>query len=587
MGCSSSGAAPLAAEAMLMPHGGSDSGHQGGGGAPSAGAKPKLKRALTVEHGALGDVSVDDDGSPSPDLSMDGDRMFPPGYSVLQSHLPASKPGLRRVGSFGGNTPSADSGGAATGIQAVSMKGQKAESPNQDAWIVVRSGTGFSLYGVFDGHGKNGHDVSHYVKVHLPQLILEDPRIGGSSADMVSIMRDAFAKMDAQIIEANKSGKLKAQKSGTTATVALLDHNRRTLTISHVGDSGCAIASGSKWKARYLTPDHKPNLPAESKRIYKAGGAITYDGNCYRVHKKGAGGPQLNMSRSFGDLWGHEVGVISMPDTMQVKVSSADHLIVLCSDGVWEHMSAQDAVDALRQGLQKRPDNAAHELGRAASDLWAERNENGTVDDITVLLVNLQEQPGVTGRDESMASDSGIRAFLRRADSRASFGGNASGEPSSPRASSPKAKATLKRSDSNVSAASNGDGGGGGGSGGAKAGQVRSALKRSGTTTVSHSSPSRALGGRAADARTSDMVSDASRTSDASRASEASRGTDATESDVARRILSGQTSNASEPSGSEDFALDPCLGEFSPKIMQSVAPRPRRPYFVLSEQHGV
>lgn len=528
--------------------------------------KPKLKRALTLEKGMGDDMSCDEDSIVSVrsvDSSEDGgDSPYPAGYVVLQSPSPWKSSG-RRLGSGSGSEC-----GSLPGIQAISMKGQKADSPNQDSWIVVRTGTGYSIYGVFDGHGKAGHDVSHFVKSTLPNIILDDPRLGTPS-QMVQVMTESFAKMAEQIVQANRSGKLKAQKSGTTATVVVHDHAKRMLTISHVGDSGCAIASGSNWKAKYLTPDHKPNLPNESKRIYQASGAIMFDGHNYRIHKKGAYGPQLNMSRSFGDLWGHDIGLTSVPDTVQVKISSSDHLIVLCSDGVWEYLSAQDAVDNLRQNLQRsNPDNAAHELGCAASDQWSEHNESGTIDDITVLLVKLQEQPGCSPekgkflkRSESTVSDAsetGIRAFLKRSDSKASIGSNGSPSPrvktsSQEGAPSPKGKPALRRVDSNVSCASNADG--------SHWPKVRSALKRSATQECGPNPPSPAP--------------------PSSPPGGAGRPRDTFAGDRAQRP------EAMRPAADGDFSVDVSFVESSPKVSPSIRHRSMERYFYLPEHNNL
>lgn len=567
MGCSSSGAAPAQ---RLLPAGGSDR-------AASSSAKPKLKRALTLESGMVDDASGDEESfaTQSADSSSEGgERAFPTECVVLQSS-PPSKPGHRRHGSA--VAPASD-GFALPGIQAVSMKGQKAESPNQDAWIVVRPGNGFSVYGVFDGHGKAGHDVSHFVKSILPKTILDDPRLGKSS-QMVHVMGDAFARMAEQVAQATQSGKLKAQKSGTTATVVVHDHANRMLTISHVGDSGCAIASGSSWKAKYLTPDHKPNLAAEAQRIYKASGAITYDGYNYRIHKKGAYGPQLNMSRSFGDLWAHEVGLISTPDTVQVKVGTSDHLIVLCSDGVWEHMKAQDAVDTLRHAFQRRPDNAAHELGCAASDLWAENHESGTVDDITVLLVKLQEQPGALERgrprqcdslsESSITMDSGgIRSLLRRSDSKASLGSGAQGARASGQSheyASPRAKPALRRADSSVSQGSQGP-------------QVRSALKRSSTQVCAPSRSSLKPCPRAQAA-----CAEACRRGDA----RTGRSDDEATASTADRTLTPSSEIAGAAQESDEDHLLGASGESSPEVSQSVRRRPWGMYFAMPEHSAL
>mmetsp|Transcript_29793 Transcript_29793/g.86443 ORF Transcript_29793/g.86443 Transcript_29793/m.86443 type:complete len:597 (+) Transcript_29793:161-1951(+) len=441
---------------FMSPRSSRDSGGGGTSSQSSSALKPKMKRAPTCAGlGADGedeaDLAMHTFGSIDAfsDMSRDSARRgsMSAEYAVMQSPDVSSKPGLRRGASFAGNTHEATS---FVGIQALSLKGLKAECPNQDSWIVLRSGESWSVYGVFDGHGKFGHVISAYVKGALPRMILDDRRLG--IVDTKIVVTEAFARMTKQVEEANRMGKIPAEKSGTTATVAVHDHNKATLTVAHVGDSGCSIVQGTSFKGKYLTPDHKPNLPSESKRITKAGGSITFDGSTFRVHKKGGNGPMLNMSRSVGDLWGKDIGVCSEPDVIQLKISASDQLLVICSDGVWEHMTAQDVADNLKEGLKKKPTGVAHGLAIAAQDLWNELSD--TSDDITVVLVSLPEQAGAPPEKKSLMkrSESTVGDLLspkmKRSDSRGSVNSE-EGDPGSP-----GPKSALKRTGSTINGGS-------------------------------------------------------------------------------------------------------------------------------------
>jgi len=55
--------------------------------------------------------------------------------------------------------------------------------------------------------------------------------------------------------------------------------------------------------------------------------------------------PGLAMSRALGDQLAHHVGVSSRPDVVQLDLEPADRFLVLASDGVWEFMSSQEAVE--------------------------------------------------------------------------------------------------------------------------------------------------------------------------------------------------------------------------------------------------
>eukprot|EP00928_Gymnodinium_smaydae_P041721 TRINITY_DN28193_c0_g2_i1.p1 TRINITY_DN28193_c0_g2~~TRINITY_DN28193_c0_g2_i1.p1 ORF type:complete len:484 (-),score=68.67 TRINITY_DN28193_c0_g2_i1:100-1551(-) len=279
------------------------------------------------------------------------------------------------------------------GVWITCRKGDKPESPNQDSWCVVRR-PHYSLYGVFDGHGKQGHDVSNFVKDNLLDVIMKDKRL---KTNCVALLQDAYKKVAEMVEAASKRGDIRAQSSGSTATVIIHDHNKRVLFISHVGDSGAAIMR-SKENAQYLTPDHKPNLPGEFKRIYQTGGRVVLDpdGRHYRVYSaKGRGG--LNMSRAFGDLQLQEAGVSSEPQISQVKLSSSDEFFVLCSDGVWEFLPLDEALGIAKRALVSGQ-HPANELAYAASASWRNRADS-YVDDITIVLIDLNPERKLTKGD--------------------------------------------------------------------------------------------------------------------------------------------------------------------------------------------
>merc|ERR1719473_100683 len=121
------------------------------------------------------------------------------------------------------------------GLGFTCRKGLKPESPNQDSWFVMKVDGNFAIYGVFDGHGQKGHDVSNFVKENLPKLIIKDPRF--KTADMPQMLKDVFKKMQNLIVTADRMKKVSAQLSGTTATVAIHDFASNKLTIAHVADS--------------------------------------------------------------------------------------------------------------------------------------------------------------------------------------------------------------------------------------------------------------------------------------------------------------------------------------------------------------
>lgn len=316
------------------------------------------------------------------------------------------------------------------GIGYACKKGLKPVSPNQDSFFVMCVEDMWSIYGVFDGHGRKGHDVSNFVKEFLPKLILMDHE--GLKTDPCKTLRQAFLGTQRMLIEHTKTGKLDASSSGTTSSVILHNHQENVLYCAHVGDSRCVVGS---WKRNVpgcsavdLMQDHKPNLPLEKARIEKMGGEVRKN-PCdvtHRVYVTKERYPGLAMSRALGDLIGYNyAGVSAEPETSirtihlpgpsvresfdlggtdssefdgpgvvpQVSptigddVDTQDLFILLCSDGVWEFMSSQEAVTIAARLPPKRAMQAAEEIARVSWDRWIQHEGGRVVDDITAVLI--------------------------------------------------------------------------------------------------------------------------------------------------------------------------------------------------------
>jgi len=104
-------------------------------------------------------------------------------------------------------------------IGVVCHRGQKSDMCNQDDFFFLAI-EGTLIYGVMDGHGKEGDCVSHFVQTHLPEFLLRDG-IEGLVAESVNIQEkiskaftDVQALMESEIPE-------QCQRSGCTATVLI------------------------------------------------------------------------------------------------------------------------------------------------------------------------------------------------------------------------------------------------------------------------------------------------------------------------------------------------------------------------------
>lgn len=281
------------------------------------------------------------------------------------------------------------------GVGVACTKGLKPEVANQDSFVCICCENSFRLYGVFDGHGKQGHFVSQYVKEQLPKLILES-RLLMEAPDKV--LEAAFERMQVLLEVAMKQERFDCRRSGCTATVALHFVLERKLVVAHVGDSRAvmsSIASSGKDDqrrvAKELTQDHRPDLEVERKRIEAGGGFVRFDGAFnHRVYAadRRVHGPGLNMSRALGDFVAHlHAGVTAKPDVTVWTVGEDDKQLLLCSDGIWEFITSQQACETAAQAGTCT--EAAVLLADLAWTKWRSYDPY-TVDDITAMVIDMQ-----------------------------------------------------------------------------------------------------------------------------------------------------------------------------------------------------
>ena len=91
--------------------------------------------------------------------------------------------------------------------------------------------------------------------------------------------------------------------------------------------------------AERMSYDHRGTDPAEIERV-KASGGVVVDG---RV------GGTLAITRAFGDHSLKKQGCIANPYIKKHQLRSTDKFLVVASDGVWDSMEDQDAVNFCKE----------------------------------------------------------------------------------------------------------------------------------------------------------------------------------------------------------------------------------------------
>lgn len=168
-----------------------------------------------------------------------------------------------------------------------------------------------NLFGIFDGHG--GTDVVKYIKDRLPLIIKQSV---SSASSMNSILTNAFVQIDSELRFYD------SEHTGSTATVITIQHNK--LHCANVGDSHAYLLTKEAFTR--ITAEHKCTDAEEAKRITQHGGTIN----------KGRVNGQLVLSRTLGDLYVKQYGVIALPSISAHTITSETTFCVIASDGVWD-----------------------------------------------------------------------------------------------------------------------------------------------------------------------------------------------------------------------------------------------------------
>ncbi|KAE8714400.1 putative protein phosphatase 2C 15 [Hibiscus syriacus] len=266
------------------------------------------------------------------------------------------------------------------GLASQTKKGEDFTLLKTDCQRTMGDGvTTFSVFGLFDGH--NGSAAAIYTKENLLNNVLKAIPTDLNTDERVAALPRALV---AGFVKTDKDFQEKEKISGTTVTLVIIEG--WVITVASVGDSRCIFDSADG--GIYLSADHRLECNEEEReRITASGGDIG------RLNA-GAGteiGPLrcwpggLCLSRSIGD---RDVGefIVPVPYVKQIKMSSAGGRMIISSDGVWDALSAEAALDCCR-GMP--PDAAAAQIVKEALQA------DGLRDDTTCIVIDIlpQEKP--------------------------------------------------------------------------------------------------------------------------------------------------------------------------------------------------
>jgi len=210
------------------------------------------------------------------------------------------------------------------------------------------------LVSILDGHGGDG--CAQFMVDEYVDILSNAAKEAESNASLQEIFYHSIVNADRDFLKSTSSG------AGSTACLMLFDPNgcdgEGTCIIASVGDSRAVLSR--RGEALDLTIDHKATAGEEVARIALAGGFV----NNGRVMGS------LAVGRSLGDKslkrgrnlnkkpWStNEEALSGIPDmlsfTPRRSGAEDDEFVIIATDGLWDVMTSQEAVDDVKRSLDK------------------------------------------------------------------------------------------------------------------------------------------------------------------------------------------------------------------------------------------
>ena len=196
------------------------------------------------------------------------------------------------------------------------------------------------------------------------ELLSEYQKSKEEAAKIKENNKNAQIEMLRQVIDPKEQPDAKISMfTGCTANVLVIQENK--LFFANAGDSRSVICK--KGQAFPMSVDHKPTIPAELKRIEKAGGWVS-DGRVLG---------NLNLSRGIGDseykmdkkLKPEEQILSNFPEVKIDNLSGDIDFIVIACDGIWDCKTNQEVCDFFTEKFNKDPDG---KISQFIEDLYDE-----------------------------------------------------------------------------------------------------------------------------------------------------------------------------------------------------------------------
>ena len=274
---------------------------------------------------------------------------------------------------------------------------------NQEALLELVNILGnskFNIFGLFGGHGKNGHIISRYISRYIKEyflfsenkLILKNCKTNKELCNLFS--KNDYAYIKQLMYECQNSlqnSKIDCDYSGTSCLLIFIIENH--LICSNIGN--CRAIILEKKDLFQLAFEQTIDIPEERQRIEKKGGKViwlrdkdTLQNEEYKIMIKDTDNKShyIDMSRSLGDKMFKKVGIEFSPVISEYILNIETKFVVLGTKGLWNILTNKQVAYYVNKGYKlSNPLESCRKLIKKANDI--SKQTTNSRDDISIFIL--------------------------------------------------------------------------------------------------------------------------------------------------------------------------------------------------------
>ena len=269
---------------------------------------------------------------------------------------------------------------------------------NQEALLELVNILGnskFNIFGLFGGHGKNGHIISRYISRYIKEyflfsenkLILKNCKTNKELYNLFS--KNDYAYIKQLMYECQNSlqnSKIDCDYSGTSCLLIFIIENH--LICSNIGN--CRAIILEKKDLFQLAFEQTIDIPEERQRIEKKGGKVIWllQNEEYKIMIKDTDNKShfISMSRSLGDKMFKKVGIEFSPVISEYILNIETKFVVLGTKGLWNILTNKQVAYYVNKGYKlSNPLESCRKLIKKANDI--SKQTTNSRDDISIFIL--------------------------------------------------------------------------------------------------------------------------------------------------------------------------------------------------------